>query len=64
MENFITEEEMRDIKLQCLHLAARYPQECIHTLMDNAEELFMFICGFERQYKEQEKQEEINPEEN
>lgn len=50
MEDLTTQEELRDIKLQCLHLAARYPQDCIHTLMDNAEELFMFVCGFERQY--------------
>lgn len=63
MEDLTTPEELRDIKLQCLHLAARYPQECIHTLMDNAEELFMFVCGFERHYHDEP---EVNssPEEN
>ena len=59
-----TDEELRDIKLQCLHLAARYPQECIHTLMDNAEELFMFVCGFERQYHDKEPEVNSDPESN
>lgn len=48
MEYFVTDAELRDIKLQCLHLAARY-SHCIHTLVGNAEELLMFVCGFERQ---------------
>lgn len=43
-----------ELRLQCLHIASKYNQPCIHLLMQDAGELFMFVltgeaeeCDFE-----------------
>jgi hypothetical protein len=52
------DKELRTIKLECLKIASKFEHVCIHDLMDEAEQLFMFICGFERVNSPQ------NPEDN
>lgn len=62
MEEFTTDKEIRDVRMQCLQIARQFPQGCIHGLMNDAEHLFMWVYGFTMTKKEP----EINssPEEN
>lgn len=55
MEDFTTDEEIRDVRMQCLQIARQYNHNtCIHELMRDSEQLFMWVFGFQMVEKEPE----------
>ncbi len=46
MEDFTTDEEIRDVRLQCLQIARQFPNNTVQDLMNDAEHLFMWVYGF------------------